>query len=61
VFAAQAVVGVSFDVNETWTTAFAYRFFAALGAEFDAGGPLDDSAGADFFSHALRFEARYRF
>ena len=62
VFAAQAVVGVSFDVNETWTTAFAYRFFAALGAEFDAGGPLDDSsAEADFFSHALRFEARYRF
>ncbi len=60
--AVQALVGVSFDVDETWTTAFAYRFFAALGAELDGEGPLGgSSAETDLFSHALRFEARYRF
>ena len=61
VFAAQALAGLSFDVNEHWTTAFSYRFFAAFGAEFEAAAPLAGTAEADFFSHALRFEARYRF
>ncbi len=59
--AAQALVGLSFDVDEHWTTAFSYRFFAAFGAEFDATAPLAGAAEGDFFSHALRFEARYRF
>ena len=59
--AAQALAGLSFDLNEHWTTAFSYRFFAAFGAEFEAAAPLAGTAEADFFSHAFRFEARYRF
>ncbi len=65
VVAGQAIAGLSLDVTEHWTTALSYRFFGVLDADFEtaeiAGIVNAEEFDADFFSHALRVEVRYRF
>lgn len=65
VFAVQAIAGVSFDVAEHWATAISYRFFGVLDADFETeevAGLIDpEPFDADFYSHAIRVELRYRF
>lgn len=58
VFAFQAIVGASYEINPNLDLTLNYRYFRTVNPEFDSGGVTTE---AEYQNHSLMAGVRYRF